>query len=87
MIALAKKSGVWQKRPPAAQEAIARHLHEDHLAAEDLGKMAAAAGVKSVVMTHLVATVDPNDTYQRYIDAARKFYAGPIYIGQDLKRY
>jgi ribonuclease BN (tRNA processing enzyme) len=40
-----------------------------------------------VVMTHLVTTVDPEDNYQRYIDAARKFYAGPIHIAKDLQRF
>jgi ribonuclease BN (tRNA processing enzyme) len=52
-----------------------------------VGKMAAKAGVKTVLMTHLVATVDPNDDYQRYVDGAKKYFSGPITLAKDLMQF
>jgi ribonuclease BN (tRNA processing enzyme) len=78
---------VWQKKTPAEQAGQLRHLRDEHLPAEAIGKLAAEANVKMVVMTHLVTTVEPDDDYQRYVDAARKYYAGPIYIAKDLQRF
>jgi len=49
--------------------------------------MAAAAGVKSVVMTHLGPTIDPEDDYQRYVDDVKQFYAGPVIVARDLMQF
>jgi hypothetical protein len=38
-------------------------------------------------MTHLVASIDPNDDYQRYVDGARKYFSGPIVLAKDLMRF
>ena len=53
----------------------------------DIGQMAAKAGVKAVVMTHLGPSVDPNDNYQRYVDEAKKYYSGPITLAKDLMKF
>ena len=47
------KAGLWQQMTPGEQENLIRHHIEEHLLPEDLGKMAAHANVKKVVMTHL----------------------------------
>ena len=69
------------------QEGFLHDMREEHLTPEDVGKMAAKAGVKAVVMTYLSPTVIPNDDYQRYIDVAKKFYAGPITLAKDLMKF
>jgi ribonuclease BN (tRNA processing enzyme) len=38
--------------------------------------MAAKAGVKAVVMTHLGPSVTPNDDYQRFVDATKNIIRG-----------
>ena len=87
VIELYKKSGAWQAKTPSEQEGFLRHMHEEHVTAEDIGKMAARAGVKAVVMSHLGATINPDDDYQRYIDEAKKYYSGPITIAKDLMKF
>ncbi len=49
--------------------------------------MAAAAGVKTVVMTHFSPTVDPKDDYKRYVDGAKKFFSGSILLAKDLMQF
>ncbi len=87
VIDLFKKNGAWQAKTPAEQEGFVRHMHEEHVTPEDIGKMAAKAGVKAVVMTHLGPTINANDDYQRYVDEAKKYYAGPIVLAKDLMKF
>jgi ribonuclease BN (tRNA processing enzyme) len=84
---LMKRNGAWQSKTPAEQEGWLRHMHEEHVTPEDIGKMAAKAGVKAVVMTHIGPSVDPNDDYQRYIGEAKKHFSGPITIAKDLMKF
>jgi ribonuclease BN (tRNA processing enzyme) len=49
--------------------------------------MAANAGVKAVVMTHIGPSVNPNDDYRRFIDQANKYYSGPITLAKDLMKF
>lgn len=84
---LMKQNGAWQSKTPAEQAGWLRHMHEEHVTPEDIGKMAAAAGVKAVVMTHLGPSANPEDDYQRYITEAKKYYSGPITIAKDLMRF
>ena len=44
------------------------------------GKMATAAGVKMLVMSHLSASGQENDDYARFVTAASKFYSGRIVV-------
>lgn len=87
VVALFKKSGAWQAKTPAEQAGFLRHMHEEHVTPEDIGKMAAKAGVKAVVMTHLGPTANPNDDYQRYVDGAKTYYSGPIMLAKDLMKF
>jgi ribonuclease BN (tRNA processing enzyme) len=82
-----KRNGIWQAKSPTEQEGFIRHVHEEHLTPEDVGKMAAKAGVKTIVMTHLGPTVTPNDDYQRYIDEAKKYFSGQIVLAKDLMQF
>jgi len=87
VVELYKKNGTWQEKTPGEQEGFLRHMHEEHVTPTDIGKMAAKAGVKSVVMSHLGPSLTPNDDYQRFIDEAKKYYSGPITIAKDLMRF
>ena len=82
-----KRNGVWQTKTPAEQEGFIRHMNEEHVTPEDVGKMAAKAGVKTVVMTHLGPRVDPNDDYQRYVDEVKKYFSGRIVLAKDLMQF
>jgi ribonuclease BN (tRNA processing enzyme) len=52
--------------------------------AEDAGRLAQAAGVKTLVLSHLVPPDDPEVTEQMWIDAARAHFRGPVIVGKDL---
>jgi ribonuclease BN (tRNA processing enzyme) len=63
------------------------HHHSDHNA--DYGNLiwlawAQAAGVKTLVLSHLVPAEDPEVTEQMWIDAARVHFRGPVIVGRDL---
>jgi ribonuclease BN (tRNA processing enzyme) len=87
VVALYKRNGIWDSKTAAEQEGNIRHLEQEHITPEVVGKMAAKTGVKAVVMTHLVATVDPNDDYQRYVDGAKKYFSGLITLAKDLMQF
>jgi ribonuclease BN (tRNA processing enzyme) len=65
---------------PALKASIIGH----HTAVEDVGKVAAAAGVKTLVLSHLVPAEDPAITDAMWIAAARAAFAGTILVGRDL---
>ncbi|MGH9704537.1 MAG: MBL fold metallo-hydrolase [Candidatus Acidiferrales bacterium] len=62
---------------------VAARLKQYHTSAEDAGKVAQAAGVKMLVLTHLV----PGNDDQAYLERAGKFYKGQIVVGHDLMRF
>jgi ribonuclease BN (tRNA processing enzyme) len=87
VIEVLKRSGTWQVRTPDEQAGWIRHMKEEHVTPEDIGKMATKAGVKSVVLTHLSPTVDPEDDYKRYADGVKKVYSGPVAVARDLSKF
>ena len=46
--------------------------------------MAQAAGVKKLVLSHLVPPDDPEVTEQMWGDAARAHFRGTVVVGRDL---
>jgi ribonuclease BN (tRNA processing enzyme) len=52
--------------------------------AEDAGRVAQAAGVKTLVLSHFVPPDDPEVTDQMWVDAARVHFRGPVIVGKDL---
>jgi ribonuclease BN (tRNA processing enzyme) len=79
------KAGRWQNRTPEEQKNMIRHHIEEHLLPEDLGKMAARANVKAVVMTHTQPS--PNNDYSRYVNEVKKHYSGQILVAKDLMEF
>jgi ribonuclease BN (tRNA processing enzyme) len=61
------------------------HLIASHTAVEDCGRVAEAAGVKTLVLSHLVPPDDPEVTDQMWIDRARAHFHGTVILGKDLQ--
>ncbi len=64
--------------------ALKQSILSHHTTAEDAGRVAQEAGVKMLVLSHLVPPDDPAITDEMWIDAARKYFRGPIVVGKDL---
>lgn len=64
--------------------ALRRSILSHHTSAEDAGRVARDAGVKTLVLSHLVPPDDPEITEQMWIDAARQQFDGEIIVGRDL---
>jgi ribonuclease BN (tRNA processing enzyme) len=63
---------------------LRRHLLASHTTAEECGRVAAEAGVKTLVLSHFVPADDPLVTEQMWADAARRHFGGRIVVGRDL---
>lgn len=63
---------------------LKQHIIDSHTAVEDCGRVAQAAGVKTLVLSHLVPPDDPSITDQMWIAAARRHFKGTIIVGKDL---
>jgi len=55
-----------------------------HTSAEDAGRVAQAAGVKTLVLSHLVPPEDPAVTESMWLEAARTHFRGRVLLGRDL---
>ncbi len=71
------------KRNPNAAT-LREHLLASHTVPEDVGKVAAAAGVKTLVLSHFVPGDDPSITDEQWTEGVRKHYRGRIIVGKDL---
>ncbi|PLP98510.1 MBL fold metallo-hydrolase [Cupriavidus pauculus] len=72
---------LYPKPRSAAQEAKAHHLVHAHTAASDVGAIAEAAHVKTLVLSHLA----PADSDPRRWSAARQGFSGKVIVGRDLQ--
>ncbi len=81
------KAGQWDTLTQAEQEGFLRHMREEHITPEQVGEIARRASVKTVVLTHLSATPDPNDDYARYADAVKKQFSGEVLVAKDLMQF
>jgi ribonuclease BN (tRNA processing enzyme) len=52
--------------------------------AEDAGRIAQEAGVKTLVLSHFVPPDDPAVTDAMWLDAARRHFRGTVIVGKDL---
>ena len=64
--------------------ALKQSIMSHHTTDEDAGRIAHPAGVKILVLSHLVPPDDPAITEQMWIDAASAHYKGPVVVGKDL---
>jgi ribonuclease BN (tRNA processing enzyme) len=70
-------------RVPNAQS-LKQSILSHHTRAEDAGRVAQEAGVKTLVLSHLVPPDDPEITGQMWRDAAARHFDGEIVVGRDL---
>ena len=63
---------------------LREHIVASHTAAEDAGRVAQAAGVKLLVLSHLIPADDPTVTDDMWIGAARMHFRGSVIVGEDL---
>jgi ribonuclease BN (tRNA processing enzyme) len=75
----------WQ-RPGAPQPAaVVRHILASHTDAGDVGKVAAAAGVGTLVLSHIVPTEGAGaPTDEEWLAAVRPYFKGKVIVGRDL---
>ncbi len=66
------------------QQRLERSVLSHHTTAEQAGQVAAEAGVKMLVLSHLVPAGDPDVPDAVWIDAAKRHYSGPVVVGRDL---
>ena len=59
------------------------HIARSHTATEDVGRVAAEAGVKTLVLSHLVPA-DPTITDAMWLAGVRRHFAGQAIVGRDL---
>lgn len=62
---------------------VAARLKRYHTSAEEAGQVAQQAGVKLLVLTHLI----PANAEQTFLERARKHFPGKIVVGHDLMRF
>ena len=71
------------KGRPVKFDDFMAHMRADHSPAEDVGRIAAEAGVKTLVLSHLTPAIDsiPDKTWH---DEAAKYFKGEILVAKDL---
>jgi ribonuclease BN (tRNA processing enzyme) len=79
------RSGQWQVMTAEEQTRIKRQMAEGHLSTEDVGKLAARAAVKAVVLSHLTWKTD--DDYSTWANEVKRHFSGPVLIAKDLKEF
>jgi ribonuclease BN (tRNA processing enzyme) len=71
-------------------ESVPRHIVETHSTTEEVGRMAAEARVKTLVLNHLLPGSNPQRggpiPDERYIAGVRKHFSGQVLVGADQMR-
>jgi ribonuclease BN (tRNA processing enzyme) len=63
---------------------LKQHILASHTTAEDAGRVAQAAGVKLLVLSHLIPADDLTITNEMWVRAARAHFDGRVIVGKDL---
>jgi ribonuclease BN (tRNA processing enzyme) len=71
------------RRLPNAQR-LREHLMAAHTLPEEVGKIAAQAGVKTLVLSHFVPGDDSSITDEQWAEGVRKHFKGRVVVGKDL---
>ncbi|MCK8783603.1 MBL fold metallo-hydrolase [Roseomonas sp. NAR14] len=72
-----------RRNPNAAT--MRQHLLDSHTTTEDVGRVAARAGVKLLVLSHFVPGDMPGVTDAMWEEGVRRHYAGRLIVGHDLQ--
>ncbi len=68
----------------AGSAELRRHLLESHTPVEEAGKVAAEAGVKTLVLSHFVPAETPAVPEEVWLAGARRHFGGRVIVGRDL---
>ena len=81
------KDGRWQAMTAAEQAGIMRQASEGHMGLEVVGKMAASANVKTLVLSHLSGRADGSNDYTPWAEEVKKHFSGQVLIAKDLMEF
>ena len=73
-------AGAYAENP----EGVWKHIIETHSTPADVGRMAQAAGVATLVLTHILPGAMLDVPENLYIDPVREHFDGEIILGEDL---
>jgi ribonuclease BN (tRNA processing enzyme) len=71
-------------RSESIAPSLRQHLLASHTTTEDVGRIAAEAGVKTLVLTHFVPGGIPAIPDEVWYDAVRPHFSGNLIVGRDL---
>jgi ribonuclease BN (tRNA processing enzyme) len=86
-ITLANERRANPERPQKERDDLKLHLETQHLTPDEVGKLAARAQVKRLVVTHYVAGNSGEAEKAQYLATIHKIYAGPAQVANDLERF
>jgi len=72
---------------PPQLAAMRFHTEQEHLTPEAIGKLATAAHVKTVILTHISPGADDETDASRYTADVRKVFSGTVIAGRDLLEF
>ena len=78
--------GRWQAMTPDEQAGIMRQATQGHMSLDVIGKMAARANVKTVVLSHLTQRVGTDD-YTPWVEEVKKYFSGQVLVAKDLMKF
>lgn len=67
----------------ANRTSVADHYEHEHLSPRQVGEIAARAGVKLVVLTHVSPGIDGETDLRRYSDGVRAVFSGTVKVARD----
>jgi ribonuclease BN (tRNA processing enzyme) len=73
--------------PAAALAPMLAHMVQDHLTPDQVGRLAAAAHVGRVVLTHLAPGNDDEPDTRGYTTGISTHFRGPVTVANDLDRF
>jgi ribonuclease BN (tRNA processing enzyme) len=74
-------------QPPQAKSAIIHHFETQHLTPEEAGAIAARAGVRRLVFTHLSIPGSTNAEAPKLVGEAHETFKGEVAVAHDLDRF
>lgn len=78
--------GRWQAMTSAEQVGIMRQATQGHMTLDVIGKMAARANVKIVVLSHLTQRFGSDD-YTPWAEEVKKHFSGQVLVAKDLMAF
>lgn len=76
-----------KKAPPSQLPGLMAHMRQDHLTPEEVGRLAAKAQVKELVLTHLSPGEDGEVDMSGYTRGISLAFEGTLRVAHDLDRF